>query len=685
MFTVPQIFQPYKGRKIAIYGLSLLTKEILPWAEQECSVIGLLDGCQVSGELYEKPIISLEAAIQEGAALILVAARPESCKIITKRIEEACRAYHIDLMDNKGNNLLAEKPGVYDFKNVDGTTREQLLHAISQHDAVSTDLFDTLVMRRTLFQTDVFEMVDQRLRQRGIVIEDFSAKRTDGEKELCRRMFPTLVEIYSYIRDKYDISDLQPEEAAEIEWNVDYTLLVPRKELCTLLQTVYSQGKPVYIVTDTFYTKEQLTPFLNKCGITCYTDILSSCNFRTSKPVGLFQCLQKKLSGKSCIHIGDSMDTDVAAAKANGITGWRIYSGLDLFEQIGYLGTWNAISTINSRIQLGMFVSRLFNSPFQFESGRSRITVEQARDIGYLFFAPVITSFVFWFQRQVHQKDLKSVWFCARDGYLIQELYEQLDSTVPVIYFLTSRTAAIRAAIENREDIRYIEEMRFSGTLQEQLKERFGIETDTQDQRLESKCLLAYEQEILAAAAVYRKNYCSYLDQLKIPEGSAAFFDFVARGTVQMYVRRLVGNHLSGLYFMQQDPEYMRKNDLDILPYYQNEEAENSAIASNYYMLETVLTSGMPSVIGFDSDGSPVYGEETRAEADLRCIEAMQDGIREYFQSYLELAAGGPEDRKVGELLLSLVHHITITDDAFQNLKVEDPFFNRYTALSEIL
>lgn len=685
MRNLSQALQPYKGRKIAVYGLSVLTREVLPWAERECRVAGLLDGCRTEGALYGKPIISLAEAVREGVALILVAARPESCKVITKRIEGVCRAHRIALLNSQGADLLERKSEVYEFKSSAGSTKEELLQAIGRHGAVSADLFDTLVTRRTLFSTDVFELVDQRLRQRGIVVEEFAAKRMDGEKELCRRTVPTLVEIYAYIRDKYHLPDLRPEEAAELEWSVDYALLVPRKALCDLLERVYNGGKPVYIVTDSYYTKEQLIKFLDKCGIVCYTDILSSCEHRTCKSVGLFRRLRERLPGKRCIHIGDSLDTDVLAAEANGVTGWRVYSGLDLFEQVGYLGTWDALRGLSSRIQAGMFVSRLFNNPFQFEPGRTSITVESSEDIGYLFFAPVITGFVFWFRRQICERDLKNVWFSARDGYLIQKLYDRLTNSAGSTYFLTSRTAAIRAGIESREDIRYIEEMRFSGTLREQLRERFGIEAAASDGLPESGGLLEYEQLIQRAAKTNRKNYLAYLEGLEILEGDIAFFDFVARGTVQMYVGRLLKSHLKGFYFMQQDPEYMRKNRLDIVPFYSKEAAAGSAIAQSYYSLEAVLTSPLPSLNGFDSLGRPVYGEETRTEEDLRCIQAIQDGIQDYFDVYRNICPEEPEDRTLGELFLSLVHHVSIADRAFLALKVEDPFFNRRTALEDLL
>ncbi len=651
-------------------------------AERECQVVGLLDGCRTEGDLYGKRIIPLEEAVQKGIALILVVARPESCKVIAKRIGEVCSAHRIELLDCRGKNLLVQKKSVYHFKGFPGYTKEQLLQSVDRHEVVSVDLFDTLVMRRTLFPSDVFDLVDFRLKQRGIWIHDFPSKRLEAEKELCRHAVPTLEEIYSYVVNKYAVSEIRPEELAELEWGTDCGLLVPRRELCELLQEAFQKGKPIYIVTDTFYTKPQIRKLLDKCGVPSFTEILTSCDAGTDKTQGLFPRLKEKIMNRSCLHIGDSDDADIKSAEKNGITGFRIYSGLDLLEQAGYLGFWDAVDCLSGRIQAGMFVSRLFNSPFQFEEEGARITVHGAADIGFLFFAPIISSFVFWFRRQVRENGLKNIWFCARDGYLIKKLYDLLDNSHSSIYFLTSRTAAIRAGVKTREDIQYVEEMRFSGTLGEQLKTRFGIETEEPGA---NRQLLDYEQEILKKAADCRKNYLTYLNGLETEEGPIAFFDFVARGTTQMYVSRLAKRPLKGFYFMQQDVEYMRKNRLDILPFYEKEDAAKSAVAENYYILETVLTSPMPSLTGFDRKGEALYAEESRTETQLECIQEIQNGILEYFQTYLKMYPREPESRAIGELSLPLIHNIAIADCGFLDLTMEDPFFNRTTDISGLL
>lgn len=435
------------------------------------------------------------------------------------------------------------------------------------------------------------------------------------------------------------------------------------------------------IVSDTFYTKAQLEALLERCGFTAYTDILASCEYRTGKTQRLFERLQEKIPGKTCLHIGDSADADVESAERKGLTACQLYSGLELFEKAGYLGIWEKIDSLSGRIQAGMLLAKLFNSPFQFEEPGCRLHVDTAYDVGYLFFGPVISGFVIWLYRQIQEQGLKNIWFGARDGYLIKKLYEQIDPDMNSVYFLTSRFAAIRAGVENEEDIRYVEELRFSGSLREQLRERFGICVEDDEGRLS---LLDYKEEIFQAAAVNRKNYQKYLTTLNTEDGDIAFFDFVARGTVQAYVQRLTDRHLRGFYFWQPDVKYVRELGLDVQTFYAPEE---DAVEQSYLALEPVLMSPQPSVAGFDEGGAAVFSRENRTERDLRCVQRVQDGISDYFQIYLKLDPAWKDnwEKDLEAAVFSMVSKLEIQDKDFLSLKDEDAFFNRVTGISELL
>lgn len=691
-----KIFEKYKGRKTALYGLGTETQRTLAVLGNEYEIAGLLDSFRTDGELYGRRILSLDAAIRAGVGLIIVVARPGSCRAIRQQIGKKCRDSGIALLDIRGKDLLEEKKVSYCFTSTDGITKAELEKKIRNADVVSFDLFDTLVMRQTLYAGDVPEYVDCRLKEKGVCIEDFCRKRLAAEKELSQNKAPTLTEIYQNVLEKPGTAALgiTAGQLAGMEWKTDSDLLVPRKEVCRLLTETARLGKKVYIVSDTYYSREQLARILEKCEITEYTDILASSDYGTGKTQGLYKILKAKENPGRYLHIGDDIVADVQSAGLFGFEICRLPSGLDLLESLGGLGLQNCLVSLSDRLKAGMFVARIFNSPFRTEDGNRHLKISAAYDIGYLLCAPVFSDFVLWFHDHMQREGFQNIWFSARDGYLIRKMYTYLTGIQgqkeQTVYFLASRTAAIRAGMREPEDIRYVDEMQYSGTLEEKLSERFGINAGSiKSDRLPAteNGLMRYQMPILEKARTMSGNYQKYIEKLNVKNGPVAFFDFVAKGTTQMYLQRLVSNRLKGFYFLQLEKAHMKGKKLDIRAFYEDGETDSCVIYNDYYILETLLTAPHPSVLEFDSTGEPVYAVETRSDRNIACFMQAQDGIFDYFRSYIALCPQTERtvNRRLDEIFLELVHKVKITDRDFLELMVEDVFFNRMTRITDIL
>lgn len=691
-----QMYEEFKAGKIALYGLGTETEKALRRLGNHFEIVGLLDSFRIDGALYGKKIISFEDALNMGVRLIIVVARPGSCKAIAKRIGDQCRKEGIALMDIRGRDLLDIKKISYVFSDVNGVTRAELEEKIRFADVISFDLFDTLVMRQTLSSDDVAQYVDCRLREKGIFIENFCEKRQESEKELSRTAVPTLIEIYQNMLGRMHgkAADVTARKLADLEWNIDFSMLVPRKQVCDFFRDAMAAGKKVYVISDTYYSKVRLVEILKKCGITEYTDILSSSDYRISKKQGIYKVVKDQEPSKRYLHIGDDIVSDIENAHNCGFETCRVYSGMDLLEEVGMLGLSDYMDSLSDRLKVGMFVAKIFNSPFQFESGDGHIGIADVYDIGYLICAPLISDFVCWFHQKMREQRFQNIWFGARDGYLIQKMYSNLleydNQEDRTTYFLTSRTAAIRAGVKDENDIRYVDEMKFSGTLEACLKERFGIDAKSvknEDILADETGLMKYKKAILENAGRKYKNYQKYISKLDSKEGDTAFFDFVAKGTTQMYIQRLTGNHLTGFYFLQLEKEHMKEKDIAVQSFYDADDTDTCGIYENYYILETVLTAPHPSVCGFNESGEPDYAVETRRKKDIVCFEKAQEGIFDYFKTYIRLCPEAQQNvnRKLDEVFLELVHKISLSDLDFLELVVEDPFFNRMTNIAEIL
>ena len=741
-----ELFAEYKNKKAALYGLGVETKKALERLGTYLDIVGLLDGFREEGLVYGMPVLSFERTVELGVELIVVVARPGSCRAIAKRIGGRCGSLGIRLLDIRGRDLLQAAPVVYNLSGLPGVSRETVRKKIREADVISFDLFDTLLMRQTVDVTDIFRHVEQRLREKGIFIRDFCVKRLESEKRLSRDRAPALVEIYRDLLERAEVvpcsgqvyscveadcgtpgaaagrpgheedrpadpaaetgkktdspgAHITAEQLACLEWETDVRFLVPRDEVCALFTEAAAGGKPVYIVSDTYYRRAQLEKILPGLGITGYTDLLASCEYGTGKTGELFAVLKKLVPGRRCLHIGDDLLADVEHAGKHGLETVRLYSAMELSEAAGHLGLSGCVDgdSLSVRLRAGMFIAGMFHSPFCPEDGDWRLGPVDAYDIGYLLCAPVICDFVCWLYRQIRRRRIPNVWFCARDGYLIRRLYacllEGYGHKDRSVYFLTSRKAAVRAGVRDEVDIRYVDEMKYSGSPEQNLEERFGIcagDLEPEDVSVRETGLLKYQKAILRQACGLGRNYKKYIDGLPLQEGETAFFDFVAKGTCQMYIQRLAGYPLTGFYFLQLEAGYMKEKGLDIRSFYSGKEdsVDTGAIYENYYILETLLTAPHPSLRQFDGQGRPVYDKETRSLKDIRCFRRAQEGILDYFRTYLELC---PQEewleihRDMDDLLLDLIHHIRISDRDFLDLVVEDPFFNRRTKITDII
>ncbi len=670
---------------VALYGLGTETKRLISQWGSGPKIIGLLDGFKEEGEAFGYPIISLQQAITAKIDAIIVVARPGSCKVIAKRIKETCIENNIAVFDVRGNDLFVEPKVTFDFTGIKTYKFSDLITAIKEADVVSFDLFNTLISRKLLSYTDLFSLMEYKLAEKGMPIKDFATLRLKTEKELSVGDAPTLETIYDKILIETGINSIQSKELVDLELSLDLQTLQVRTGMKELLSQIVELGKKIIVITDTYYSNKVIESILYKFGLNCFDMIFVSCEYHTSKADELFEEVKKIYTNKHIIHIGDDDYVDIEKANCHELSSFKIYGKRDMFEKMGGLGLEDENLNYSDRVKLGLFASRIFSSPFIFESDNF-LKVEFAKDIGYLFCGPILMDFALWFNKRIYELEAENVLLCARDGFLLKTILEKVNdyeedkgyTKINIKYFLTSRVAAIRAGICDEADIEYVDSMKFFGSEEESLQTRFGIELCTGENR---------NKAIIKKAKGQRVNYKRYINSLGLTDGKTAVFDFVAKGTTQLFLQKIMTQQLIGLYFLQLEPEFMADKNINIEAFYTEAEKNKSVIFDNYYILETILTSPMPSVNEFDEQGNAVYAKETRTKEDIECVRNVQQGILDYLDEYLLLV---PEtQRKINKMLdekiLSLVSKIRIQDTSFNKLMVEDPFFGRMTKITDVL
>jgi len=526
--------------------------------------------------------------------------------------------------------------------------KQELINKIQDYEIISFDVFDTLLMRKTMFPVDVFDIVSQKVKRDNIVIQDFRSQRLKADKDIAQTS-PNIYEIYNQLRKNTGISESEKNRVIRYEIETEASVLVRREDMVEIFYHAVNCGKQVYLISDMYLPKAIIEYFLSNLNIQGYEDILVSCDYRKPKTGGLFNVFKDRVKSSSILHIGDNINSDINCAQLAGIDAFHIESAIDLMRKSSFYDIERFPANLNERSIIGMFTAYVFNSPFVEMDDKRRIVIDNEYDWAYLFVAPLITGFMSWMINHLRMGTYEGVLFSSRDGYLIKHLYDSIpinkcrDTLPEGVYFYVSRVACSKTAIMNEEDVRWIAGPKCIGPVEKVVKERYGIEyLNNQNQLTEDEELLRYalvnQECIYEKSKIIRDNFIAYIKKLGIKgEKKYAFFDFVSCGSCQFFLNRVMPVELEGLYCCLYNSYEEQKLKLPIQSYFYNNHPRNaeSNFFENYLQLEVIMTSYEPSITSYDEEGRPVFADESRSQEELFFVMKVQKAIMDFWCDFI--------------------------------------------------
>lgn len=667
-----QGFSNRKEQKMILYGVGINTKAVLE-GTSGFSFIGLMDAASEGQIKYGLSIYSAEEVLQmPGKPLIVIIARQSVVNIIYKRIAWLHEEHGIEIYDFQGKQLGA---GAFKYENEQlpywDSNEEQLKSLIDAHDIITFDIFDTLLMRGLLEPTDVFDLVERKLYRMGTDIP-FKKLRLDAEKRLDGKgQYPKLDEIYGEMakclnsEQNVNHTYVKLEEIKRVEIETDRQMLLVRQKMVDIFQYALQTGKKVYLLSDMYYSEDYMRQVLDSFGICGYEEIWVSCDRKCAKADrSMYHSFLKHLvttgilencspeSKQRILHIGDNRYVDYDKACAAGVDAYLIYNAYELLQASSLQGILASVKTLEQRAILGIWMARMGNDPFALHESKGWFRINNEWEIGYYFVAPIVLEFTKWFAHIAESAGIDKILFPSRDGYLIQKVYSYLmrEKAVPSVYFRTSRRAVTVAAIKNMDDIRSIAKRTYQGTCSDFLRARFGIEMNAGDVRVDrnvqkldreelENLLKDYENRILSNASEEREHYLAYLNEMGIhSQDKMLIFDFVAGGTVQHAMERLLSTKLQGVYFATMNlPNSMYEIDTDeIQAAYGNIESykTDTNLGRHYLLMETVLVDGKDTLAYIDENLHAVY-EQSLERTNVQNIMNLQQGVLQFIKDYL--------------------------------------------------
>lgn len=637
---IHRTFHAYQGSKIAVYGIGVNAKRVLSCEGFTFSAVAAKDHF---GEMFcGREIVPLDVAIGQSDRMIIAATKKATQEVFDRIGPHIPAGYPVmDLYGHVLNEQVDVKDAYWE-KTLAGLKKE-----IDAHDVISFDIFDTLLMRKTLEPRDVFAMEERELQSQGEEIP-FATWRPAAEiEQLQQGYFPNFDEIYRYLQEQHGLTEETVRRWKQREWEIENEVLVPREDLVEALRYAKAQGKTVCLTSDMYFSKPDMERLLEAKNITGYDAVFVSCDFQASKgDGGLFRSVLDLAHDRSVLHIGDNEQVDDFVPYQLGIDTYPIRKASDLLATSSCTHILGRAESLADRIMLGGILAKWFQSPFALAATKGRVTLESTKKLAWMCFLPLTVRFLQFIVKTAQEAPDAILLFLSRDGYFLQKVYESLRPKLrlpPSVYFYASRQASYGAMVRDEEDLKFCLEY-ISGLTTQNLKHQleffFQIPFPKEFDRLVEEAVedwgaqglqdrvMEYKDRILSQEARHRNGYLRYMEPLRLDQYQRILcVDLVTKGTVSFALQRILGRPVELIALSGVAPQ------LGFLP---AEEARHlclgilspfSLLNVWFPIMEMLYASKGKQLKGFSAEGTPVFVEHS--EYDPALLDRMQEALAE--------------------------------------------------------
>ncbi|WP_292921716.1 HAD family hydrolase [Nitrosomonas sp.] len=470
-------------------------------------------------------------------------------------------------------------------------------HALFDHHALLTkiehpsirlvifDIFDTLITRPLLDPENTKHWIAKRLnckhypeRRRAAEISLREAENTDVSlANICTE----------YVR-LFGTTEGDAQQLQSIEESVELVLAQPLLGMIEVLKMAKQAGKKVALASDMFLSSSIIREMLKKCNIFEYDALYISSEVGVRKSTGeLFRYIikEEQIMPEQAVMIGDHPISDQLIPEQLGFHTTALESPLTLAENFPRLNPWiekvKLSGSSADELVLGNIVRTFFQvQPRQLLLDRASLTQCGRYGIGYAIVGPLLATFSEWLIEQADADNIDRLYFLAREGQLMKDIHEILTAGYDAPqsnYLVLSRRAISVAMIRSHDDILAIARTDYqANSLAEFLLRRFGLTLDNttlttlerrgiwsrkrqveiQAGQIDSALLAVLDTlsvEIHRRAAREREPMLSYLQQIKLVEGSTALVDVGYAGTIQGRLCDLLERKIQGYYMVTRE------------------------------------------------------------------------------------------------------------------------------------
>ena len=568
---------------------------------------------------------------------------------------------------------------------------------------LTVDVFDTLLMRRT-DSAFVADYTNRYLAQvLGLSIEEVEMARGRAWNLEVSKAISTGLDcdarILSYfttwiaylVGDKLSESRLAElvQEILHAELECEVAALRPNHFMLDVLNTAKKYGIRVVAISDMYLGSGDVDYLLKRHGFDSLIDlVVTSGDVLLQKRTGrLFDhCLKNDGiifetpadgSIDDVLHVGDDRLADGEMARKAGLRSIVVYDlQREKYRQYQHYSRSTPAPVIASQA-----------------SGSFTGLDSDAGEVGRTQFGPIYSGFLHALGTAVERDGIHSVWFAAREGWILGEMYEMAQASgmaprsVPWGYLYISRLASMRSQL-TRYGIYEIESVNSNTTTktyrkllaplcltdadQDSLMQEIGLSVDAGQDDDGVLALLSHERFqglVSRIGREERQGLRKYLEKTGFPSsGRIAFVDVGWGGQIQRNFCKsleLLGSEVEVVgYYLGTDKraEQMRREGLMMKALVvDSKRSSGSGMGAFSFVhgIELATRSPHPTVVGYDADsGLPTLASSIGAgrvaeSVDDPLLSTLQGGILEFARAYFPLARYGGWE---ADLALAMAH-----------------------------
>lgn len=506
-------------------------------------------------------------------------------------------------------------------------------HIISQkqsNELLSVDLFDTLLVRPIAKPDDIFKILAIRTGEFQLY-----AKRAQAEQKLIKQFNRSakIHEIYEELCSEVELRD----KLIEAEVNLELEILKPRKSALEWLHYLPEPSK-VFVLSDTIFSSEILRLFLKSKlglnGVCIYSSADQLCRKTDGKLFEVFLS-DNQAESSSVLHLGDNQNSDVEQAIKLGIEAIHIPSSLQNYKRHRQhnklFSKFSKTLTCAESVAVGVIKNTWHDTP------RKSAYDGNIKCFGYSAYGPLLLATCVWIVRLCKQKNLRTIYCLARDGYLvdqcIREIAKNFGLDIEPKYLLASRRMSRLLGIKSEKNLLSVLG-NLKGTADEKLQKLLPYFPEISPDLSDEDIMHRYANELMAIVRFQQKAYFDELEKSGLNKNSI-LFDIGYQGTTQKALSDFIGGPLFGAYVIT-FPELK-----DIVPnwkstthaYLRKERKKKSYDEFKYFHLlhEVVFSGPSGTFSGYDCNKNPVFEDNVPSSA----LNELHDGVKSFIDDFL--------------------------------------------------